>query len=227
MSVPAVIEKASPNFDDRPAGSPVDMLVLHYTGMKSTDEALDRLCDPATKVSAHYLIDENGTVYGLVPENRRAWHAGLALWRGQRDVNGRSIGIELVNPGHAFGYRDFPVAQMTALTDLALAILARHPIPPRNVVGHSDIAPDRKLDPGERFDWQGLAARGIGLYPATGRPVEGDVRSLLAEYGYDTGARQVIAAFQRHFRPRRVDGKADAETLSILGGLISEIRRTG
>lgn len=227
MSGPGVIERASPNFNDRPPGTPIDMLVLHYTGMTRTDEALGRLCDPASQVSAHYLIDEDGAVYRLVAENRRAWHAGLALWRGQRDVNGRSIGIELANPGHEFGYRAFPEAQMAALTDLALAILARHPIPPRNVVGHSDIAPDRKLDPGERFDWPGLAARGIGLYPAPGQPAEGDLLGLLAEYGYDTGARQVIAAFQRHFRPSRIDGEADAETRSILGRLIAAVRRTG
>ncbi len=227
MSGPGIIERPSPNFNDRPAGSPVDMLVLHYTGMTSTDEALERLCDPNAKVSAHYLIDEDGAVYALVPENRRAWHAGLAAWRGHRDVNGRSIGIELANPGHEFGYRAFPAAQMAALTDLALAILGRHPIPPRNVVGHSDIAPDRKLDPGERFDWQGLAESGIGLYPEPGEPAEGDVLGLLAEYGYDTGARQTIAAFQRHFRPHRIDGKADAETLSILGGLIVAVRRIG
>jgi N-acetylmuramoyl-L-alanine amidase len=225
MSGAGIIERASQNLNDRPSGSPVDMLVLHYTGMKSADEALDRLCDPAAQVSAHYLIDDGGAVYRLVPENRRAWHAGVSAWRGHRDVNARSIGIELANPGHEYGYRDFPAAQMSALADLSLAILARHPIPPRNVVGHSDIAPDRKLDPGERFDWQGLARRGIGLYPAQGQPVEGDVLGLLAEYGYDIGARQAIAAFQRHFRPRRIDGKADAETRSILGGLIAAIRR--
>jgi len=226
MNGARIIEKASPNFNDRPAGSPVDMLVLHYTGMISTEAALDRLCDPAAKVSAHYLIDEDGTVYRLVPESRRAWHAGLSAWRGHRDVNGRSIGIELANPGHEYGYRDFPAPQMSALTDLAGAILSRHPIPPRNIVGHSDIAPDRKLDPGERFDWRSLAERGIGLYPAQAGVADGDVLSLLAEYGYDTGARQVVAAFQRHFRTRRIDGKADAETQSILGSLIAEIRRT-
>lgn len=222
---PMLIERPSPNFDDRAPGTPIDMLVLHYTGMANADAALDRLCDPAAKVSAHYVIDESGAVYRLVPEDRRSWHAGVASWRGNRDVNGRSIGIELVNPGHQYGYRDFPAAQMEALAGLALAILSRHPIAGRNVVGHSDIAPDRKLDPGERLDWRRLAERGIGMWPAETRPVEeADVLGLLAEYGYDAGARQVIAAFQRHFRPRRIDGNADSETRALLGGLIGEIR---
>lgn len=219
-----IIDHPSPNFDDRHGGTPVDMLVLHYTGMVSGINALERLCDPAAKVSAHYLVDEDGTVYRLVAEEKRAWHAGVACWRGERDVNGRSIGIELVNPGHEFGYRDFPAAQMAALAALAADILARHPIPPRNVVGHSDVAPDRKLDPGEHFDWRGLAKRGIGLWPETPQTVDGETRELLADYGYDTDTRQVIAAFQRHFRPARIDGVADAETLSMLGGLIAGIR---
>jgi len=219
-----IVERPSPNANDRPPGVPVDMLVLHYTGMVSSISALTRLCDPDAKVSAHYLVDEDGTVYRLVPEEKRAWHAGLACWRGERDVNGRSVGIELVNPGHAFGYSDFPASQMAALTRLARDILARHPIPPRNVVGHSDIAPDRKLDPGERFDWRGLAARGIGLWPATPQAVTGGVLDLLAEYGYDTAARQAVAAFQRHFRPTRIDGVADDETLAMLGGAVTAIR---
>jgi N-acetylmuramoyl-L-alanine amidase len=224
IATAGIVERPSPNANDRPTGVPVDMLVLHYTGMVSGISALTRLCDPDAKVSAHYLVDEDGTVYRLVPEEKRAWHAGLACWRGERDVNGRSVGIELVNPGHAFGYRDFPASQMAALTRLARDILARHPIPPRNVVGHSDIAPDRKLDPGERFDWRGLAARGIGLWPATPQAVAGGVLDLLAEYGYDTTARQAIAAFQRHFRPARIDGVDDDETLAMLGGAVAAIR---
>jgi N-acetylmuramoyl-L-alanine amidase len=227
MSAQHVVERPSPNFDVRPAGVPVDILVLHYTGMAGAAAALDRLCDPAAKVSAHYLIDEDGTVYALVPELKRAWHAGLAWWRGSRDINGRSIGIELVNPGHELGYRDFPGPQMDALADLARAILSRHPIPPRNVIGHSDVAPDRKLDPGERFDWRGLAGRGIGLWPAAGGTPDGDVLHLLAEYGYDTATRQVISAFQRHFRPRRIDGRPDAETLALLAGLLAAVRSAG
>jgi N-acetylmuramoyl-L-alanine amidase len=227
MSAERIVERASPNFNDRPTDVPVDILVLHYTGMTDAAAALDRLCDPNAMVSAHYLIDEDGTVYALVPESKRAWHAGVAWWRGHRDINGRSIGIELVNPGHELGYRDFPAPQMDAVADLARAILARHPIPPRNVIGHSDIAPNRKLDPGERFDWQGLAARGVGLWPAADGSPGGDVLRLLAEYGYDTATRQVIAAFQRHFRPRRIDGRPDAETLALLAGLLSAVRGNG
>ena len=198
------------------------MLVLHYTGMESAEAALDRLCDPDAQVSAHYLIDEAGAVYRLVEEAERAWHAGLAVWRGHSDVNGRSVGIELANPGHEFGYRAFPEPQMAALIHLAQGILARHPVPARNVVGHSDVAPDRKLDPGELFDWPRLAQAGIGLWPqpATGAP-GGEVRALLADYGYDATARHVIGAFQRHFRPTRIDGVADDETIALLHGLIA------
>ncbi|MCP5366937.1 MAG: N-acetylmuramoyl-L-alanine amidase [Hyphomicrobiales bacterium] len=200
------------------------MLVLHYTGMRTAAAALDRLCDPAAKVSAHYLVDEDGAVHALVAEDRRAWHAGVASWRGAADVNGRSVGIELVNPGHEFGYRPFPDAQMAALADLARGVLARHPIPPRNVVGHSDVAPDRKQDPGELFDWQWLAGQGIGLWP--GAPLageEGDAEPLLRAYGYGSGDGAAVAAFQRHFRPARVDGAADAETLGLLRALLAQV----
>ena len=204
------------------------MLVLHYTGMRTCFAALDRLCDPAARVSAHYLIDEDGTVHGLVAEDRRAWHAGVSRWRGGRDVNGRSIGIELVNPGHEFGYRAFADAQMDALIALCAGILARHPIPPRNVVGHSDVAPARKQDPGERFDWPRLAQRGIGLWPGSFAPLDvprTDVLAMLGTYGYDTGADDAgagaaVIAFQRHFRPTRVDGMADAETAGRLAALL-------
>ncbi|MCG8546127.1 MAG: N-acetylmuramoyl-L-alanine amidase [Alphaproteobacteria bacterium] len=199
------------------------MLVLHYTGMETAEAALERLCDPDAQVSAHYLIDEAGAVYRLVDETKRAWHAGRAAWRGHSDVNGRSVGIELANPGHEFGYRDFPEPQIGALIDLAREIIGRHPIPARNVVGHSDVAPDRKLDPGERFDWPRLANAGIGLWPKpmTGTP-GGDARALLADYGYDSTARHAIGAFQRHFRPARIDGVADEETLALLRGLIAD-----
>jgi len=220
----APIERPSPNANDRPDGTTIDMLVLHYTGMPTGAAALNRLCDPAGQVSAHYVIEEDGTVYRLVPEEKRAWHAGLASWRGHRDINNRSIGIELVNPGHQFIYRDFPDSQIASLKMLARDILDRHPIPARNVVGHSDIAPDRKLDPGERLDWRDLAGAGIGLWPDAPQQVEGGLLDLLDEYGYDTGTRQVVAAFQRHFRPRRIDGIADDETLAMLGGGIAAIR---
>ena len=147
----------SPNHDDR-GGAAIDMLVLHYTGMKTAEAALERLCDPAAKVSAHYTIDEDGTVYAHVPEARRAWHAGVSFWAGATDINSRSIGIELVNPGHEFGYRDFPDAQIAALITLCHGILLRHPIPSARVLGHSDVAPARKEDPGELFPWERLAA---------------------------------------------------------------------
>jgi N-acetylmuramoyl-L-alanine amidase len=156
---------ASPNHDARPDGAPVDILVLHYTGMKTAEEALARLCDPASKVSAHYTIDRAGTVYVHVPEERRAWHAGVSCWAGERNVNARSIGIELVNPGHEFGYVPFTDDQVSALIDLARGILARHPIPPARVLGHSDVAPARKTDPGELFPWACLADYGIGAWP--------------------------------------------------------------
>ncbi len=219
-------ERPSPNFDDRPTttspATPIDMLVLHYTGMESAEAALARLCDPAVKVSAHYVIGEDGAVTALVAEDKRAWHAGESFWRGETDINGRSIGIELVNPGHEFGYRDFPGPQMAALEELASGILARQPIPARNVVGHSDVAPGRKTDPGELFDWARLAAAGIGLWPFEADPVEAaEVPAMLSEYGYDvTDEAAAMTAFQRHFRPEIVDGSADPETLVRLKELL-------
>jgi N-acetylmuramoyl-L-alanine amidase len=246
MSARAPIERPSPNHGPRPAGQPIDILLLHYTGMTSSAAALARLCDPESKVSAHYLIDEDGTCYRIVPEARRAWHAGESFWAGARDINSRSIGIELANPGHEFGYHPFPAAQMTALEALAKAILARHPIPPHRVLGHADVAPLRKQDPGELFDWARLARAGIGLWPDSGFEPAADGPTLAegmggpavlelqralrrfgygveASGGYDAITAAVVTAFQRHFRPRRVDGKADAETLSLLKGLLARI----
>jgi N-acetylmuramoyl-L-alanine amidase len=227
-----MIERPSPNHDERPAGKAIDILLLHYTGMRDAGSALERLTDPAAKVSSHYLIDEDGTAYRLVDEGRRAWHAGVSWWAGERDVNGVSIGIELVNPGHEFGYRSFPSAQMQALIALCRDILTRHPIPPGRVLGHSDVAPARKRDPGELFDWRGLAAAGIGLWP---KPAEGPaelaaVQAALARHGYevrpsgqmDAGTRAVLIAFQRHFLPARLDGLADAETRALIYGAISK-----
>lgn len=220
------VERPSPNFDDRPSATPIDMLVLHYTGMESAEAALARLCDPAApganRVSAHYVIDEDGATLSMVDEAARAWHAGVASWRGEPDVNGRSIGIELVNPGHEFGYRDFPGAQMAALIDLVTGILARHPIPARNVVGHSDVAPGRKTDPGEKFDWTRLAAAGIGLWPGDGESADAaDVPAMLSEYGYDvTDEAAAINAFQRHFYPETLDGRADSGTAGRLRALL-------
>ena len=207
------------------------MLVVHYTGMKDGGAALERLCDPEARVSAHYLIEEDGTVFALVDESRRAWHAGLGAWRGHGDINSRSIGIELVNPGHEFGYRPFPPAQMEALARLAPGVLARHPIPPRNVVGHADVAPARKEDPGELFDWAWLAAQGVGVWPTGGTPPDKlpsdtELAELLRRWGYavsgnDLGA--VLVAFQRHFRPARCDGRADDETVGLLRTLLRTV----
>ena len=217
-------EVPSPNHDARPEGVPVDMLVLHYTGMPDEASALARLTDPAAEVSAHYLVAEDGAVTRLVPEERRAWHAGVSHWRGQSALNGRSIGIEVVNPGHDWGYRDFPALQMGAVSALCRDILSRHPIPPQNVVAHSDIAPDRKRDPGELFDWEGLARDGVGLWPGPWRgaaPAPEEAPALLARIGYrtDLPLPVLLAAFQRHWRPARVDGAADAETLARLAAV--------
>jgi N-acetylmuramoyl-L-alanine amidase len=232
----------SPNHDERPDGMPVDMLVLHYTGMRTAKEAIARLRDPAAEVSAHYVVDEDGTVIRLVPEDRRAWHAGQSQWRGHTGLNGRSIGVEIVNPGHEWGYRDFPVLQVAAVCDLCLSILARHPIAPRDIVAHSDIAPDRKQDPGERFPWADLARNGVGLWPVD-VPDDGTggatrdavslrpVRAALSFIGYrvdregplDPGLSTVLRAFQRHWRPEAVTGQADAGTRARLAALAALI----
>ena len=214
----------SPNHDERPAGQPVDHLVLHYTGMRNAAEALAllRAADSPRPVSSHYVVEEDGLVHHLVPEERRAWPAGISHWRGQEALNGRSIGIEIVNPGHEWGYRPFPALQMAAVAELCLGILARHPIPARNVVAHSDIAPDRKQDPGELFDWQGLAGCGIGLWPAATPPVaEQPALPLLARIGYrtDLPLPVLLTAFQRHWRPQAVNGLADAGTLAALAAV--------
>ena len=221
----------SPNQDERPVGTPIDMLILHYTGMRTAREAIDRLRHPAARVSAHYVVDEDGAVLGLVPEQRRAFHAGVSYWRGHSGLNGRSIGIEIVNPGHECGYREFPVLQLAAVCDLCLAILSRHPIPARNVVAHSDVAPDRMQDPGEKFDWRSLAQNGVGLWPK-GVPDLGiggvvsdvaglhAVRASLAGIGYrvasegehDPAPARILCAFQRHWRPEAITGTADAGT---------------
>jgi N-acetylmuramoyl-L-alanine amidase len=211
----------SPNHDERPAGTPVDMLILHYTGMQSGEAAIARLRDPVARVSSHYVVEEDGAVFRLVPEERRAWHAGVSFWRGHTLLNGRSIGIEIVNPGHEWGYRAFPALQMAAVCELCLGILSRHPIPARNVVAHSDVAPDRKEDPGELFDWRGLAANGVGFWPAEDGAAEGDPLALLGVIGYRTDLKLpvLLRAFQRHWRPERVDGIADAGTLARLNAV--------
>ncbi len=224
-----LVERPSPNHDARPGA--VDMLVLHYTGMPTAEEALARLCDPEAKVSSHYAIDEAGVVYRLVAEDRRAWHAGVSFWAGEKNVNGRSIGIELVNPGHEFGYVPFAEAQITALIELAQGIASRHAIPARFVLGHSDVAPARKTDPGELFPWQRLAEAGIGLWPSpsstTAARGEQAFAQQLSRFGYgvppqvDVPLDAVVTAFQRHFRPSCIDGVADGECAAILEGLLA------
>jgi N-acetylmuramoyl-L-alanine amidase len=211
----------SPNHDARPPGLPIDILVLHYTGMRTGAAAIARLRDSAARVSCHYVVEEDGAVHRLVAEDRRAWHAGLSFWRGAHALNGRSIGIEIVNPGHEWGYCPFPALQMAAVCDLCLDVLGRHPIPARNVVAHSDVAPDRKQDPGELFDWAGLAANGVGLWPAAAPACGGDPAALLAAIGYrmDLPLDLLVGAFQRHWRPARVDGVADPETLARMAAV--------
>jgi len=238
MSDLKIMQCPSPNHGPRPDGAAVDMLILHYTGMKSGSAAMARLCDPEAKVSAHYLVGEDGAVWRMVEEDRRAWHAGVASWAGETEINGRSIGIELVNPGHEHGYRPFPEPQMAALETLAAGIVERHGIQPHRVLGHSDIAPDRKQDPGELFDWARLARAGIGLWPESVPTDEDDgaidadrVKALLTRFGYDTafsdapedGLRLALEAFQRHFRPARIDGRADSECIALLTALCARL----
>jgi N-acetylmuramoyl-L-alanine amidase len=243
----SIVARPSPNFGPRPDDAAIDLLILHYTGMPTAEAALARLTDRAAQVSAHYLIDEDGTVFGLVDEGRRAWHAGVSSWRGRADLNAVSIGIELVNPGHEWGYRAFPPAQLAACAALARDIVARHAIRPWHVLGHSDVAPARKEDPGELFDWALMARRGVGLWPpaaAAGGDDPADVvapgahgpavvamQAALAEFGYacpaggafDEPTRQVVVAFQRHFRPRAVDGRFDADCRRRLAWLLAQV----
>ena len=224
-----IIERPSPNHDERRL--PVSMIVLHYTGMRDAGEALARLCDAEAKVSAHWLVAEDGTLVRLVDEGRRAWHAGAAYWRGVADVNSASVGIELVNPGHEWGYRPFPEEQMAALEGLMREIFRRHPeIRLDHVVGHSDVAPRRKQDPGELFDWPRLAAAGL----AAPMPVadvdpnwhDSGFLAALGRYGYDVSwPEEAVAAFQRRFRPRLIDGRIDAEVRALLLSLMRGSQR--
>jgi N-acetylmuramoyl-L-alanine amidase len=231
-------ERVSPNHEARPPGTPMDALILHYTGMRTAAAALDRLCDPAARVSSHYLVEEDGTVWRLVDEGRTAFHAGVSCWRGHEALNARSVGIEIVNPGHDWGYKPFPPEQVDAVEALCRAVLRRHPIPARNVIAHSDIAPERKQDPGELFPWAQLADRGIGVWPlgvpdlgCTAPAVEAaplrPVRAGLAAIGYrvapegrqDEALAAVLRAFQRHWRPEAVTGLADRGTRARLAAL--------
>jgi len=209
-----IIQHPSPNFGERRNEAPISMLVMHYTGMKSSEASLARLCNEAAQVSAHYLIDEAGQVFQMVDEERRAWHAGVAYWRGIEDVNSHSIGIEIQNPGHEHGYHAFPEAQIAALIDLSQPIVSRHDIPPAGIVGHSDIAPDRKTDPGELFPWAILASEGIGVFPEIGIETDVPLDTLLDRIGYRPDTLGRIAAFQRRFRPEKIDDHEDVDCSS-------------
>ncbi len=218
-------EELSPNCDTR--ALPISMVVLHYTEMKPIETALKRLCDPDAKVSAHYLISEEGEVIRLVPEEKRAWHAGLSYWRGHKDVNSASIGIELDHPGHGLGYREFSDAQFEALVPLLARIVERYDIARANVVGHSDVAPARKIDPGELFPWDRLAEYGLCLPKPDklerGDPFDNDASFYLAleRFGYDiTDGHKAVEAFQRRWRPEKIDGQVDGQVRAILFQLL-------
>ncbi len=219
-----MIDAPSPNFDAR--ALPISMIVLHYTGMETAQAAIDRLRDPEAKVSAHYLVDEDGTILRMVDEDRRAWHAGRSHWRGITDVNSASIGIEIVNPGHEFGYRPFAAAQMSSLIPLVAEIKERHGITRGNVVGHSDVAPARKQDPGELFNWHALARLRLALPRPTRNLVDPgwpDAGFMLAleRFGYDVNdPPAAVTAFQRRFRPELVDGEIDMECRCLLLALL-------
>lgn len=234
--------RPSPNYEPRRNGRMPDMLVLHYTGMESADAALDWLTREDTQVSAHYLVDEAGHIVQMVAERDCAWHAGQSTWAGETDLNSCSIGIEIHNPGHDFEYPEFPEAQMRAVEALCLDVLSRHAIPRYRVLAHSDIAPGRKRDPGEKFDWARLARAGIGLWvePAVASDDAGlglgdesenvaAFQRSLQDYGYGVevtstygkGLEKVVEAFQMHFRPERVDGCADRSTQETLRRLLA------
>ncbi len=230
---------SSPNWDERAPGVPLRFIVLHYTGMVSTDAAMARLCSPESRVSAHYLIDEGGALIPLVDTDKRAWHAGVSFWKGLTDLNSASFGIELANPGHEFGYRPFPEAQLATLLPLLHSLIARHGLDRTEaLVGHSDIAPERKSDPGELFPWQRLAEEeGLGLWPSPtpddeqASPEADEPAHLLRALGYavdgaetptrttSEGLVAALTAFQRRYRPEKVTGKADKETLARLRAL--------
>ena len=215
-----IVDSPSPNFDARDSG--ISMVVLHYTGMRDAESAITRLSDPEARVSCHYLIDEEGRILRMVAEENRAWHAGLSYWRGVQAVNACSVGIEIVNPGHEHGYRPFTEPQMEALLPLLAGIMERHPVVPANVVGHSDVAPARKQDPGELFDWARLAKHGLAIARPTRSLIDphwtdGGFLLALERWGYDVReAESAVTAFQRRFRPELLDGIIDGECRAIL-----------
>jgi N-acetylmuramoyl-L-alanine amidase len=232
----------SPNHGERRGGRRPDMIILHYTGMASATEALLRLCNPVAEVSAHYLVFEDGRIFQLVPEGRRAHHAGQGAWAGESDINSCSIGIEIANGGHTGGLPPYPEPQIAAVIALTADIAARWAVPSGRILGHSDIAPARKEDPGELFPWNQLSAAGLGHWvePApmvdgrffsrgeSGQPIQA-LQAMFALYGYelpvtgvfDAATEAVVTAFQRHFRPARVDGVADSSTITTLRNLIA------
>ena len=245
---PGAALRVSPNFGPRRGSARPDMIIVHYTGMATGAAAEAWLCNPLAEVSSHYLVHEDGRIVQMVREGDRAWHAGKSAWRGETDVNSRSVGIEIVNPGHVLGYRNFRAVQIDAVISLCRGITMRHGILPERILAHSDVAPGRKIDPGERFPWRRLADSGVGHYVAparcwractlvpgdSGAEVE-DLQSMLSLYGYDlqvTGifdarTMSVVRAFQLHFRPRRVDGLADCSTIETLRLLLQSLPRAG
>jgi N-acetylmuramoyl-L-alanine amidase len=232
----------SPNHGERKRGLTANAILLHYTGLATSEAALRQLCDPVAEVSSHYLVDKAGCLFQLVPENRRAWHAGQGCWAGETDMNDVSIGIEICNPGHKGGSPDYPPEQIATVVALCQDIISRWGVVPHRILGHSDVSPHRKIDPGEFFPWAALAEAGVGHYvpphpikdgPRQGLGDEGReveiVQSLLAEYGYglnlsgayDEETESIVRAFQRHFRPALVDGVADVSTIETLRKLIA------
>jgi N-acetylmuramoyl-L-alanine amidase len=235
--------RPSANHNERRGGMRPDMILLHYTGMIDPMVALDRLCGQGSEVSAHYLVFEDGRVVQMVPEGRRAWHAGVSHWAGETDINSCAIGIEIVNPGHDFGYPDFPKRQIAAVTALCRGIQKRNTIRPERVLAHSDVAPSRKADPGEKFPWQTLWDSGVGHWVLPAPITEGgskltlgdrgeavsEIQGQLRQYGYgisvnghyDSATHDVVKAFQRHFRPARADGATDESTRATLQDLLA------
>ena len=231
-------QRPSPNHDTR-GGADMDILLMHYTGMETGEAAIERLCSGEAGVSSHYVVEEDGRIFQLVEEAERAWHAGVSWWAGDENINAKSIGIEIVNPGHEFGYRVFPKEQIDAVIELSLDIQSRHSIPPNRILGHSDVAPTRKQDPGELFPWQRLALKGVGQFidPGSVEPVAGadigpgdtgwqvqEFQNNLASFGYkvdvtsafDEATVITTLAFQRHFRPEAMNGLGDLHTQELL-----------